>query len=88
MTLPINQIATFGDARRMLLDTIADVRSGQLEVSKGMAVAALMKEVNGSIQAEINQAKMVIMAQKEGHNFGRMVGMGQKVIGNAQNQEA
>lgn len=88
MTLSINQIATFGDARRMLLDTIADIRNGDLEVGRGMAVAALMKEVNGNIQAEINQAKMVILAQKEGHNFGRIVGMGQKVIGNAQNQEA
>lgn len=88
MTLPINQIATFGDARRMLLDTIADIRRGDLDVSRGMAVAALMKEVNGSIQGEVNTAKMVILAQKEGHNFGRMVGMGQKVIGNGENQEA
>jgi hypothetical protein len=88
MTLPINQIATFGDARRMLLDTISDIRNGSMEVGRGMAVAALMKEVNGSIQAEINQAKMVILAQKEGHNFGRMVGMGQKLIGNSGNQEA
>lgn len=88
MTLPTHQITSFGDARRMLLETIQSVRDGTLETSKGMTVAALMKEVNTNIQVEINQAKMVIAAQKEGHDFGRMVGMGQKVIGNAENQEA
>lgn len=88
MTLPTHSITSFGDARRMLLETIQAVREGELDTSKGTVIAALMKEVNSNIQVEINQAKMVIMANKEGHNFGRMVGMGQKVIGNAENQEA
>ena len=88
MTLPINQIATFGDARRMILDTIQDLRSGQMDINRGMAIAANMKVLNDSVQTEINAAKMAIMAQKEGHNFGRIVGMGQKMIGNSENQEA
>lgn len=88
MTLPIYQITSFGDARRMLLETIQSVRDGSLETGKGMTVAALMKEVNSNIQVEINQAKMVIAAQKEGHDFGRIVGMGQKVIGNDKDQVA
>lgn len=88
MTISVNQIATFGDARRMMLDVAAGVVNGEVEVGRAAAFAAVMKEVNGSIQAEINHAKMIITAQKEGHNFGRMVGMGQKVIGNSKDQEA
>lgn len=84
----INQIATFGDARRMILDTIAELRNGSMDVGRGMAIAANMKVLNDNIQVEINQAKMVIQAQQAGHNFGRIVGMGQKMIANAENQEA
>jgi hypothetical protein len=88
MTLPVNQIATFGDARRMILDTIMDLRSGSMDIGRGMAIAANMKVLNDSVQVEINAAKMTIQAQQAGHNFGRIVGMGQKMIGNAENQEA
>lgn len=84
----INQIATFGDARRMILDTIVELRSGSMDTGRGMAIAANMKVLNDSIQTEINAAKMVIQAQQAGHNFGRMVGMGQKQIGNSEGQEA
>jgi hypothetical protein len=88
MTLPVNQIATFGDARRMILDTIMDLRSGSMDIGRGMAIAANMKVLNDSVQVEINAAKMTIQAQQAGHNFGRIVGMGQKMIGNDENKEA
>lgn len=84
----INQIATFGDARRMILDTIVELRNGTMDTGRGMAIAANMKVLNDSVQVEINQAKMVIQAQQAGHNFGRIVGMGQKQIANSENQEA
>lgn len=88
MSISINQIATFGDARRMILDTICELRDGSMDVGRGMAIAANMKVLNDSIQVEINAAKMTIQAQQAGHNFGRIVGMGQKAIGNSENQEA
>ena len=87
MTLPINQIATFGDARRLILDTINDLRDGTMDIGRGMAIAANMKVLNDSVQVEINAAKMVIQAQQAGHNFGRIVTMGQKMIGNDATQE-
>lgn len=86
--LPVNQIATFGDARRMILDTITELRNGTMDIGRGMAIAANMKVLNDSVQVEINAAKMTIQAQQAGHNFGSIVGMGQKMIGNAENQEA
>ena len=84
----INQIATTGDARRMILDTITELRAGTMDIGRGMAIAANMKVLNDSIQVEINAAKMVIQAQQAGHDFGRMVGMGQKMIANSENQVA
>lgn len=75
-----NQIATFGDARRMILDTIQELRSGQMDVGRGMAIAANMKVLNDSVQVEINAAKLAIVAQEAGHDFGRIVGMGQRQI--------
>lgn len=84
----INQIATTGDARRMILDTITELRNGTMDIGRGMAIAANMKVLNDSIQVEINAAKMVIQAQQAGHDFGRMAGMGQKMIANSENQVA
>jgi len=83
-----NQLLTFGDQRRMILDTIMDLRNGSMDVGRGMAIAANMKVLNDSVQVEINAAKMAIQARAAGHDFGRVVGMGQKFIGNSIEQSA
>lgn len=86
--MEINQLATFGDQRRMILDTIMELRAGTMDVNRGMAIAANMKVLNDSVQTEINAAKMAIVARQAGHDFGRVVGMGQKLIGNSAEQLA
>ena len=83
-----NQLTTFGDQRRMILDTIMELRNGSMDVNRGMAIAANMKVLNDSIQVEINAAKMAIAANIAGHDFGRVVGMGQKFIGNSVEHQA
>ena len=70
----------------MILDTIVELRSGSMDVSRGMAIAANMKVLNDSVQVEINAAKMAMLAKDEAHNFGRLVGMGQRLIGNDTSQ--
>lgn len=82
------QIATFGDVRRMILQTIMDLRSGNIEVSRGLAIAANMKVLNDNIQTEINAAKLSLATEGTAHNFGRVVGMGQRLIGNDGSQVA
>lgn len=82
------QIMTFGDVRRMILQTIVELRTGDIEVNRAMAIAANMKVLNDNVQAEINAAKLAIATEGKAHNFGRVVGMGQKLIGNDQNQVA
>lgn len=76
-------IATFGDARRMILDTIFELRSGSMDVGRGMAIAANMKVLNDNVQVEINAAKMALAGQSACLDFGKVVGMGQRVIGEA-----
>jgi len=46
-----------------------------------MAIAASMKVLNDNIQCEINAAKLCLIADDRGHNFGKIVKMGQQLIG-------
>lgn len=79
-----NQLMTFGDVRRMILETIQAVRSGEMAASQAMAIAANMKVLNDNIQVEINAAKLSIATEGKAHQFGRVVNMGQRLIGNEQ----
>jgi hypothetical protein len=78
----INELATFGDQRRMILDTIVRLNNGDIGVNHAMAFAANMKVLNESVQTEINWAKAAMAAKAAGHDFGKIVGMGQKRLGN------
>lgn len=86
--MDVNQLVTFGDVRRMILDNIVALKNGEIDVARGMAIAANMKVLNDNIQVEINAAKMALATENKSHNFGRIVGMGQRLIGNTATQEA
>lgn len=86
--MDVNRLATFGDQRRMILDTIMELRNGTMDVGRGMAIAANMKVMNDSIQVELNTVKVSMAARAAGHDFGQVVGMGQRLIGNSQEQIA
>ena len=75
-----SHIANFGDARRMILDTIMELRRGDMPASTGMAIAANMKVLNDSIQVEINAAKLSMQTEGRAHEFGKIVQMGQRLI--------
>ena len=79
---------TFGDARRIIIDTIVQLRTGDMSAATGMAIAANMKVLNENVQTEINAAKMALATEGKAHNFGRIVGMGQRLIGNGSTQDA
>ena len=86
--MDVNQMITFGDVRRMILDTIVQLKAGEMDATRGMAIAANMKTLNDNVQVEINAAKLAILTEGRAHNFGRVVGMGQRLIGNDGNQAA
>ncbi|MEN9316064.1 MAG: hypothetical protein RIS35_2457 [Pseudomonadota bacterium] len=73
-------IATTGDARRMILETIADIRAGKMDAQTGLSIAANMKVLNDSIFAEVAVAKMQVQAKTAGHNFGQVSEMGRRLI--------
>ena len=74
-------LMTFGDARRIIIDTIMQLRSGTMNATTGMAIAANMKVLNDNVQTEINAAKLALTTEGRAHNFGRVVSMGQRLIG-------
>ena len=88
MSLDINKLATFGDARRDILETLQMLKAGTLPVTTGMAIFAGHKVLNDNIQTEINVAKFALQTKDEAHKFGRLVGMGQRLIANDENQLA
>ena len=79
---------TFGDVRRIIVQTVVDLRNGTITPSLGMAIAANMKVLNDNVQTEINAAKLALATEDKAHNFGRVVGMGKRLIGNDGHQEA
>lgn len=78
----VERVETFGDARQLILQTVMQIRDGGLDVSQGMAIAANMKALNDNIQCEINAAKLALLTEGKVHQFGRVVQMGRKLIGN------
>jgi hypothetical protein len=79
--MQVNQLLTFGDVRRMVIETVMELRNGSMDVSRGMAIAANIKVLNDNVQVEINAAKMALATDGRAHQFGRIVGMGQRLIG-------
>lgn len=82
LTTPIKAIENFGDARRLILQTMIQLRDGTIPVQTGMAIAANMKVLNDNIQSEINAAKLSLLAKEKGHDFGVISAMGKRQIGN------
>ncbi len=78
----IKSVENFGDARRLILETIIQLRDGEIDINRGMAIAANMKVLNDNIQCEINVAKLSIIAHEKGYEFGRIKEMGKQLIGN------
>lgn len=72
---------TFGDARRLIIQTIIDLREEKIPVERAMAIAANMKVLNDNIIAEIQAAKMALLTEGRAHSFGQVVGMGRRLIG-------
>lgn len=88
MSLDANQLVTFGDVRRSILDTINQLKRGEIDATRGMAIAASFKVLNDNVQVEINAAKLALLTEGRAHSFGRVVGMGQRLIGNDKDQPA
>ena len=75
-----NEVRTFGDTRRMIIATLEALQRGDMSAATGMAIAANMKVLNDSVQVEINAAKLSLQTEGRAHNFGPIVGLGQRLV--------
>lgn len=71
---------TFGDVRDLILQTIVELKSGEMDISRGMAIAANIKVLNDNINAEIAAAKLSLVTEGRAHQFGEVVRMGRRMI--------
>ncbi len=76
------KIMTFGDTRRLILDTIVSLKTGDMDISRGMAIATNMKVLNDNVQVEINAAKLALKAAEVGKDFGEVMRLGQLTVAN------
>lgn len=74
-------IRTSGDVRRLIAESMQEVRSGKMDTSKAQAIAALAKELTSSMQAEVNVAKVNMQLRKEGMAAPKISHMGKMLIG-------
>lgn len=74
-------ISTSGDLRRLLAQTMSDIRSGAVSVDKGQCIAMLSKEITSSMQAEVNVAKVRMSMLAVGKNMGEVTHLGKMLIG-------
>jgi hypothetical protein len=73
-------IKTSGDLRRVLAQTIVDIKDGSLSIDRGLAIAAVSKEITSSLQAEINVAKVRVAMLQTGKNMGELTHIGKLLI--------
>lgn len=74
-------IRTSGDVRRLLAQSMSEIRSGDMPVAQGMAIAALSKELTASLQVEVNVARVRMATLDAGKTMGEVSHLGKLLIG-------
>lgn len=74
-------IRTSGDIRRLIAESMQEVRKGTMDVGKAQAIAALAKELTASMQAEVNVAKVNMQLREHGMAAQKVSHMGKLLIG-------
>jgi len=80
MKVSVRDPKNFADVRKMILETIVALQDDELDVSRGMAIAANFKVLNDNIFAEIAATKLALATEGKAHTFGEVVRMGQRLI--------
>lgn len=73
-------IRTSGDIRRTLAQAMIDIRTGDLDISRGQVMAQLAKEINSSLQVEVNIAKTRKNLLESGKSMGDVTQLGRMII--------
>lgn len=73
-------IRTSGDVRRTLAQAMTDIKSGDLDISRGQVIAQLAKEITSSLQVEVNIAKVRMNILDNGKSMGEITQLGRMII--------
>lgn len=65
-------IKNTGDLRKFLVETMENVRSGELEIEKALSVTRLASQVNESFYSEIKTARFL---KESGKKYAEMGGL-------------
>lgn len=76
----MSKINTTNDLRRAILDTISELRSGDMAVDRGQAIASNVRALNESMSVEVAAARLAMEAKANNHDFGPVVEMGKRQI--------
>jgi hypothetical protein len=74
-------IRTSGDVRRLIAESMQEVRSGKMSTDKAQVIASLAKELTASMQVEVNVVKVNIQLRKDGLSTQKISHMGKLLIG-------
>lgn len=78
-----NPMRTTGDIRRLLAETMADIRSGEISVEQGNAIASLGKTLNDSMAVEIKMIRTNTELMQIGKQMAEFTHLGKTVIDDA-----
>jgi len=67
----IQKVQTSGEMRQFIIEVMMGVRDGRITACDAQAMISGMKEINSSMQVEINAAKIWMQASKEGYSLGK-----------------
>lgn len=71
---------SFAGSRKLILQTVLDVRDGRLTPGQGTAMSQLFKEMNSNINAECQVNKLSLLTEGRAHEFGRVAGLGKRLL--------
>lgn len=76
----ITEIRTSGDVRRMLAETMIDIRTKKISVDQGAVIAKCAKALTDSMQVEVNIAKSRVELLASGVEISKTQHMGNMLI--------
>jgi hypothetical protein len=79
----MEQVTTQGDLRRLVANSLLALARKEISATDVEAMAKGLDSISNSLNAEIKVAKTAIELREKGAQLGKVVQLGQLVIGNA-----
>lgn len=80
----MDQVATQGDLRRIVANSLLALARKEISATDVESMAKGMDSISNSLNAEIRVAKTAMELRDKGGDIGKVVHLGQLVIGNTQ----